>query len=63
MGIVVTICGLVILLGFEMRHRLIAEQLKQFDSEINRLDQELMRLREEVKKKQNIYEEYKPPAL
>jgi type VI protein secretion system component VasF len=61
-AIFITICALVILLGFEVRHRETAEALNELKSLINRLDDDIVRLKEEMKKKKNVYEEYKPPA-
>jgi type VI protein secretion system component VasF len=61
-AIFVTICGLVILLGFEIRYRVIAEELSKLRTNTNKLDEEIIRLKAEMKMKQNIYEDYKPPA-
>jgi hypothetical protein len=58
----VTIASLVILLGFEIRHRITTEELTQLKADTSRLDREISRLKDELKKKQNIYEEYNPPA-
>lgn len=61
-AIFVTICALVILFGFEVRHRIMVEQINEIDAQIIRLDQEVLKLKEEIKMKKNIYEEYKPPS-
>ena len=59
--IYITICGLFVLLGFETRYRQIGEELLKLRSRINRLDEEVIRLKEEMKFKQDIYKEYNPP--
>ena len=59
--IYITICGLFVLLGFEIRYRQIGEELLKLRSKINRLDEEVIRLKEEIKFKQDIYKEYNPP--
>jgi hypothetical protein len=61
-AIFVTICGLVILLGYEIRHREIIEELVDLRDKTNSLNEEVLRLKEELKLKKNIYEDYKPPA-
>ena len=61
-AIFITICALVILLGFEVRHRVTVEAINEIDLEIIRLNQEVIKLKEEMKMKKNVYEEYKPPA-
>lgn len=55
--IFVAICGLVILLGFEIRHREIIEELSKLKSITNALEREVVKLNGEVKMKKNIYEE------
>ncbi len=59
-AIYVAICGLFILLGFEIRYRQMGEELLRLRSKINRLDEEVVRLKEEMKYKQDVYKEYKP---
>lgn len=61
-AIYVTICALVILLGFEIRYRLMGEELASLKAESGRLDKEVLKLQEEMKLKKNAYEEFKPPA-
>ena len=61
-AIYITICALVILLGFEIRYRITTEELNQVKVDLGRLEREILRLKDEVKKKKDIYEEYKPPA-
>ena len=58
----VAIAGFIILLAFEIRHRMITEELALLKTETSRLDRELLNVKEEMKKKRNIYEEYKPPT-
>ncbi|HAJ57264.1 MAG TPA: hypothetical protein DCL35_05785 [Candidatus Omnitrophica bacterium] len=60
---VVLICGFVILLGFEIRHREISERLHILESDSSDYGMEIQKLKEEIKKKKNIIEEYRPPAL
>ena len=55
--IFVTICSFVILLGFEIRYRENAEEITKLRSKTNILDEEVFRLKEEMKMKKNIYEE------
>jgi hypothetical protein len=63
MALVVTICGLVILLAFEIRHREAADRLIILEEDVHKLGQETQKIKEELKKKKNVYEEYKPPSL
>jgi len=55
--IFVTICSFVILLGFEIRHREVVEELTKLRSITNALEQEIIKLNAEMKMKKNIYEE------
>jgi len=55
--IFVTICSLVILLGFEIRHREVIEELTKLRTKTNVLEEDVFRLKEEIKMKKNIYEE------
>ncbi len=59
--IFVIICILAILLGFEIRYRLITEEITKIRSKTNILDEEVFRLKETIKMKKDIYEEYEPP--
>jgi hypothetical protein len=54
----VTICGLVILLGFEIRYRSLAYEISLLKIEINKLGEAISKLNAEMKLKQNIYEEH-----
>jgi len=45
MFIVITICGLLIVLAYEIRHRMVTLQLNYLDKEMQRLDQEIKKLR------------------
>ncbi len=58
----ISICSFVILLGFEIRHRMIAEEIAVLKADAQRQQREIAQLRDELKKKQNIYEEREPPA-
>lgn len=60
--IFVTICALVVLLGFEIRHREIVEQLNELKEDTAKLYEEILRLRDELKTKKSVCEEYRPPA-
>jgi hypothetical protein len=59
-AIFVTICSFVILLGFEIRHREIVEEVTKLNTKANILNEEVFRLKEEMKMKKNIYEESSP---
>jgi len=56
MEIWVLICGLFVLLGFEIRYRLIIEQISESKAKINRLSEEIIKLKDEVKKKKDVLE-------
>ena len=56
-GVWVTICGLFILFAFELRHRLLAEEISQLKNITNELDKEILNLKAEIKTKKSIYEE------
>lgn len=51
MALLITICGLVIVFAFEIRHRMVTEQLAYLDREMHRLAEEIKALQEENKKK------------
>jgi hypothetical protein len=59
-AIFVSICSFVILLGFEIRYREIVEEVTKLKTKANILDEEVFRLKEEMKMKKNIYEESSP---
>jgi FtsZ-binding cell division protein ZapB len=56
----VTVCGLVILLGFEIRYRSTIYEISLLKIEINKLGEEILKLKAEMKLKQNISEEHGP---
>jgi len=56
MEIWVFICGLFVLLGFEIRYRLIIEQISESKAKISRLSEEIIKLKDEVKKKKDVLE-------
>jgi hypothetical protein len=60
-AIVVTIAGLVILFAFEIRHREIVERLNILEDAARKCDQNTLKIKEELKKKKNTYEEFNPP--
>jgi hypothetical protein len=62
--VVAAIAGLVIVFAFEIRHREIIERLNILEDAARKYDHDTSKLREELKKKKNIYEEYNsPPSL
>ena len=58
-AVLVTICALVVLLGYEVRYRVLGEELASLRAEAKRLDGEVLRLNEEMKTKKNAFEEFK----
>jgi hypothetical protein len=56
----ITICGLVILLGFEIRYRSTLYELNLLKIEILELEKEISKLNGAIKLKQNIFEEHGP---
>ena len=56
-AIVVTICGLFVVLGFEIRHRQILEVLVELQNKSNEWGEEIGKLKAEMKLKKNIFEE------
>jgi hypothetical protein len=60
-AIVVTICGLFVVLGFEIRHRQILEILVEVKNQSNELEEAIGKLAAEMKLKKNIFEESNPP--
>ena len=59
---VVTICGLVILLGFEIRYRGMTYQLELLKIAISELEKQTSEMAKELKLKQNVYEEKTRPV-
>ena len=57
-----TICALMILLGFEIRHRVMTEEVSALKDKTAELEEEITRLKAEMKLKKNIYEENAPPS-
>ena len=55
------ICILVIFLGFEIRHKEIVEAIEKLKSNAIKVDDEIIRLKTEMKKKKDIYEVHNPP--
>ena len=53
MLIVVVICWLLIALAFEIRHRLMVEQINQLEKEMRQANDEIKKLKEDVQKKQD----------
>ncbi|MFH1479274.1 MAG: hypothetical protein ABIG92_05835 [Candidatus Omnitrophota bacterium] len=58
--IYITMFALVILLGFEVRYRLMAEKMDILNSEFGKLKKDIVRLNAEIKLKQDMYQENKP---
>lgn len=54
MTIIFAVCGLAIVFAYEIRHRLVTEQLAHLDNETHRLDLEIKKLKEDLAKKQDI---------
>ena len=59
-AIFITICALVVLLGFEIRHREMVEELAKLKASTSRLDEEVIALKSQMKLKKDAYEEHKP---
>jgi len=59
-AIIITICSLVILLGFEIRHREIKEEVEKLNTSIARLDEEVIELKSQMKLKKDAFQEHKP---
>ncbi|GEM_PF-6196691 len=53
MLIIVVICILAIFFAYEIRHRMISEQLTYLNNEAHRLSSEIKTLKEELAKKQD----------
>lgn len=53
MSIVIAICALLIIFAYEIRHRMVTEQLTNLENEIRRLSKEIKQLTEDLKKKQD----------
>jgi hypothetical protein len=61
--ILVTICGLVIFLGFEIRHNEITEAIAKLKDNTSRMGEEIVRLNSQMKMKKDVFEEHKPSLL
>ena len=61
--ILVIICGLVILFAFEVRHSEISEEIAKLKNNTSRMDEEIVRLKSQMKMKKDVYEENKPSSL
>jgi len=55
----ITICALVILLGYEIRYRELADEVTKFKTIVWRMNEDVARLKEEIKMKKDVYDEYK----
>ena len=51
----ITICGLVILLGIEIRHKEMNEGIDELRDKVNRLGMEMLKLMEDTKAKKIMY--------
>lgn len=58
--ITIVICGLVILLAFEMRYRKLTEDVATLKDIATRLEDVVLRLQNELRFKQDAYQEHKP---
>jgi hypothetical protein len=63
MVILVIICGLVVLFALEVRHSETNEEIKKLKSNSFRIDEEIIRLKAQMKMKKDAYEEHKPTML
>jgi cell division protein FtsL len=54
MSIIFVICALAIVFAYEIRHRMLNEQINYLNTETQRLDQEVKKLKEDLVKKQDI---------
>ena len=55
-----TACGLVILLGYEIRYRGMVEEMDKIKHNARKTNEEIVKLHEQMKLKKNIYEEHNP---
>ena len=63
MVILVIICGLVVLFALEVRHSETNEEIKKLKSNSFRMDEEIARLKAQMKLKKDVYEENKPSSM
>lgn len=56
------ICILVIFLGFEIRHKEIVEAIEKLKNNANKIDEEIVKLKMQMKTKKDIYEAHNPPV-
>jgi hypothetical protein len=61
--ILVIICGLVIIFAFEIRNSEITEEIAKLKNNSSRMDEEIVRLKSQIKMKKDVYEENKPSSL
>jgi hypothetical protein len=61
--ILVIISGLVILFAFEVRHSETTEEIKKLKHSAAKIDEEIIRLKAQMKMKKDAYEEHKPTML
>ena len=54
MAIIAIICAFVVIFAYEIRHRMVNEQLVFLNNETQRLDLEVKKLKEELTKKQDV---------
>ncbi|MFA4991490.1 MAG: hypothetical protein WC569_02805 [Candidatus Omnitrophota bacterium] len=61
--ILITVCALVIFLGFEIRHNEIIEEVGKLKKNAFRMDEEIAALKSQIKLKKDAFEEHKPTML
>lgn len=54
-AVFITICGLLILLGIEIRHKAMNEGIGELRDKVNRLSIEILKLTEDAKAKKIMY--------
>ena len=63
MVILVIICGLVILLALEIRHSETSEEIAKLKHKTSKMDEDVIRLKAQMKLKKDAFEEHKPTML
>lgn len=53
MVIIIAVCIIMLVLAYEIRHRMVTMQLSYLDNEVHRQGEEIKKLKEDVEKKQD----------
>ena len=61
--ILVIICGLVILFALEVRHSETNEEIAKLKNKTSKMDEEIIRLKAQMKMKKDVYEEERKPTM